>query len=169
MAIPQNKSELKEQIQIHYQKLALDLERVPIGISREIGIPGNVKGTAVSPSDVVAYLVGWGELVLKWIDGKEKGLDVDFPETGFKWTELGALAQSFHQKYEQHSYNELLELLEQNTLEILSIIDGYSQEELYDTPWYDKWSMGRMIQLNTSSPFKSNRTKIRKFLREREL
>ena len=49
----------------------------------------------MSVSDLVAYLIGWGELVLKWNEKKEKREKVDFPETGYKWNELGKLAKKF--------------------------------------------------------------------------
>ena len=42
---------------------------------------GHSNNTLMSINDLVAYLVGWGQLVLKWIDKKSKGLALDFPET----------------------------------------------------------------------------------------
>lgn len=169
MPIPKNKSELLEQIQTHYLKLESDLRKIPENQAKKMGIPGNVKGTEVSPADVVAYLVGWGELVLKWHQKKSQNLPVDFPETGFKWTELGPLAQKFHQDYQDLSYHELLEALEHTVSKIVNVINDQTNEMLYEVPWYGKWTFGRMIQLNTSSPYKSNRAKIRKWMRENGL
>ena len=37
--------------------------------------------------------------------------------------------------------------------------------DLYEIPWYDKWPKGKMIQLNTSSPYKNARTRVRKWKR----
>lgn len=48
-----------------------------------------VNGTEISVSDTFSYLIGWGKLVLKWYDLKSKKQYVDFPETGYKWNELG--------------------------------------------------------------------------------
>ncbi|MCG8400066.1 MAG: ClbS/DfsB family four-helix bundle protein, partial [Firmicutes bacterium] len=39
--------------------------------------------------------------------------------------------------------------------------------QLYGTPWYEKWTMGRMIQLNTSSPYKNARNRIRKWKKQK--
>lgn len=70
----------------------------------------------MSIHNLVAYLIGWGQLVLKWNDRKSQGHEVDFPETGFKWNELG-----------------------------------------------------KMIQLNTASPFKNATARIRKWKKTRHL
>ena len=35
------------------------------------------------------------ELVLKWLERDADGEPIDFSETGFKWNELGRLAQKF--------------------------------------------------------------------------
>lgn len=51
-------------------------------------------------ANLVAYLVGWNELVLKWLERDAAGLPIDFPETGYKWNELGRLAGRFYQDYE---------------------------------------------------------------------
>ncbi|ARR51641.1 ClbS/DfsB family four-helix bundle protein [Photobacterium damselae] len=40
-----------------------------------------------------------------------------------------------------------------------------SNHQLYQEPWYEKWTLGRMIQFNTSSPMKNVRTKVRRFKR----
>ena len=35
--------------------------------------------------------------------------------------------------------------------------------------WYDKWTSGKMIQLNTSSPFKNAKDRIRKWKKIKQL
>jgi hypothetical protein len=67
-----------------------------------------VKGTEISVSDTVSYLIGWGKLVLKWYALKSKSQHVDFSETGYKWNERGQLAEFFHSKYHDWSYENLL-------------------------------------------------------------
>ena len=118
---------------------------------------------------VVAYLVGWGQLVLKWNDKKEKGLHVDFPETGFKWNELGQLAQKFYEDYKKDDFKTLIEKLDNTTNEVLKLIESKTNIELYGLAWYDKWSLGKMIQLNTSSPFRNAKDRIRKWKKTKQL
>ena len=117
----------------------------------------------MSISDLVAYLIGWSELVLKWNLKKDDGQDVDFPETGYKWNELGKLAQKFYSDYENLDYKSLLEKLENNVEQILDLIKVTENDDLYEKPWYDKWTKGKMIQLNTSSPYKNARSRVRKW------
>ena len=104
MPVPHNKKELLEAITGNYQKLRLDLESIPDEQANQIELPGHKKGTMMSICNLVSYLIGWGELVLKWHHLRDKGQAVDFPETGFKWTELGFLAQKFYADYQNKSY-----------------------------------------------------------------
>jgi len=162
-SVPQNKSELVQSITQAFQKLLDDYRSIPTEQSRIIGIDGNVKGTKISVCDTLAYLVGWGKLVLKWHSLKSQGHHVDFPETGYKWNQLGLLAQHFQKEYQELSFSCLQDEFESTTNEILLLINSLNEKTLYGVPWYEKWTFGRMIQFNTSSPMKNVRTKVRRF------
>ncbi len=166
MAVPKNKAELIFEIETNYAKLIKDLETIPAELTRAKELEGHAKGTLMSISDLVAYLVGWGELVLKWHQKKVNDETIDFPETGYKWNELGKLAQKFYADYENLDYPSLLVKLDKTKVDILEIIQKTSNHDLYEKPWYDKWPQGKMIQLNTSSPYKNARTRVRKWKRE---
>ena len=169
MAIPKDKDELLKAILDNYKKLITELSSIPIELTTSKELEGHSKNTLMSIKDLVAYLVGWGQLVLKWNDNKNKGLEVDFPETGFKWNELGQLAQKFYRDFEDESFKTLLVKLDKTTNDILKLIESKTNRELYETSWYDKWPFGRMIQLNTSSPFKNAKDRIRKWKRTKQL
>ena len=169
MAIPKDKDELLKAILDNYKKLITELSSIPIELTTSKELEGHSKNTLMSIKDLVAYLVGWGQLVLKWNDNKNKGLEVDFPETGFKWNELGQLAQKFYSDFEDESFKTLLVKLDKTTNDILKLIESKTNRELYETSWYDKWPFGRMIQLNTSSPFKNAKDRIRKWKRTKQL
>jgi len=163
MAIPKDKDELRKAIIDNYKKLTTELANIPIDLTEKKELDGHSKNTLMSINNLVAYLVGWGQLVLKWNDKKSKGIEVDFPETGFKWNELGLLAQKFYKDYEKDDFKALIEKLDKTTKEILKLIKHKTNKELYETAWYDKWTFGKMIQLNTSSPFKNAKDRIRKW------
>jgi hypothetical protein len=169
MAIPKDKDELLKAIADNYKKLSTELTNIPIDLTELKELEGHAKNTLMSIKDLLAYLVGWGQLVLKWQDRKEKGLEVDFPETGFKWNELGLLAQKFYKDYEKEDFKMLIKKLDKTTKEILKIIESKSNVELYEMAWYDKWTLGKMIQLNTSSPFKNAKDRIRKWKKIKQL
>ena len=162
-SVPQSKDELLSAINSIFPKLMDDYRIVPESLSRKCELEGNIKGTQISVCDTVAYLVGWGKLVLKWHSLKSQGLPVDFPDTGYKWNQLGLLAVSFHDEYSDWKYEDLLTELDSTINELISLISSLSNEELYETTWYEKWTLGRMIQFNTSSPMKNMRTKVRRF------
>ena len=163
MAIPQNKAELTKAIIDSYSKLTTELKTIPSDKASVKELDGHAKNTTMSINDLIAYLIGWGQLVLKWNYKKDKGQKIDFPETGFRWNELGQLAQQFYKDYENDDLGHLLEKLDQTVAQILALIAGKTDEELYHMPWYQKWTLGRMIQFNTSSPYKNAKGRISKW------
>lgn len=169
MTIPKDKDELLKAIVDNYKKLTTELSNIPIDLTEKKELDGHSKNTLMSVNNLVAYLVGWGQLVLKWNDKKSKGLDVDFPETGFKWNELGQLAQKFYKDYENDNFKILNAKLDKTTNEILKLIESKTNKDLYETVWYDKWTLGKMIQLNTSSPFRNAKDRIRKWKKVKQL
>ena len=162
-SIPTSKDELESAIQGIFTKLMSDYRSVPAEQSKIVGVEGNVKGTEICVCDTAAYLIGWGQLILKWYRLSEKGEHIDFPETGYKWNQLGLLAEHFHNQYKEWSYPDLLDELESTVAQLLNIISRLDDDILYGSPWYESYTLGRMIQFNTSSPMKNMRTKIRRF------
>jgi len=169
MPIPKNKRELINAIVSNYSKLKKEFENIPPSLSVIVELEGHAKGTKMSINNLLAYLVGWGQLVLKWQDKKQHGVAVTFPEEGYKWNELGLLAQQFYKDYELDDFETLQEKLDQTVQRILKLIEKTTGKELYEMPWYEKYTMGRMIQLNTASPYKNARIRIRKWKKEKGL
>lgn len=163
MAIPQNKNELLDAINTNFEKLFDDLQATPESVVHKSTMEGHSKGTSMSPANLVAYLLGWNELVLKWIDRDSKGQSIDLPETGFKWNELGQLAQKFYQDYEALCWKDLLQSLETARNLIVAFIESSDNARLYECTWYNQWTLGRMIQFNTSSPYANARARLRKW------
>ena len=168
-SVPQNKNELINAITLAFRKLLDDYSSIPDDLSKTIGIDGNVKNTKISVCDTLAYLIGWGKLVLKWYSLKSQGNDVDFPETGYKWNQLGLLAQSFQKEYQDWDFSSLQNEFKTTTQDILLLVHSLDEHDLYGVSWYDKWTLGRMIQFNTSSPMKNVRTKVRRFKKVHEI
>lgn len=169
MAIPKNKVELIEEIESSYYKLQTELKSIPDKFTKSESMEGHTKGTKMSVCNLVAYLIGWGNLVLKWHKIKDQGKEPDFPETGYKWNELGKLAQKFYADYENGDYQTLLRKCDKVVKDILNLIEEKDNKTLYESLWYEKYTMGRMIQFNTSSPYKNAYTRIRKWKKQEEL
>ncbi len=169
MAVPIHKSELQNSIQINYDKLRKELMSIPFELTMMEELEGHSKGTLMSINNLLSYLIGWGQLVLKWIDKKDREELVDFPEEGYKWNELGKLAQKFYLDYGADDYVTLQEKLDKTVGDILAIIEKKTNERLYGIVWYQKWTLGRMIQFNTASPYINATGRIRKWKKQKNL
>lgn len=163
MAIPRDKDELLDSINSGFGRLFADLVLVDPAKADACTMEGHARGTLMSVSNLVAYLIGWNELVVKWLERDAAGEPVDFPETDFKWNELGRLARKFYDDCEGIAYPQLLERLNAARERIVSTVEAKENAELYGRPWYGKWTMGRMIQFNTSSPYANARGRLRKW------
>lgn len=152
MPVPTTKEELLHAIKTNYSKLLTELEKIPTELTTIKELDGHAKGTTMSVNNLLAYLIGWGQLLLKWNERKSDNLPVDFPETGYKWNELGKLAQKFYEDYEEDNFHKLNQKLDKTVEDIIALIESKTNDELYGIPWYTKWTLGRMIQFNTSSP-----------------
>lgn len=166
MAVPRSKAELLAAIETGYARLAEDLARVPPERARERTLPGHAAGTLISPADLVAYLIGWNELVLSWHDQRRRGHEPAFPAPGFTWARLGALAQSFYDAQSRTAWPALLQRLETAKEAIVALVVSLDDDRLYGAAWYRTHSAGRMIQLNTSSPYANARRRLRAWLRQ---
>ena len=168
-SIPANKADLLLAIETAFDKIFKDYQRIPTEMSRILGVESGHKAGLISVSDSLVYLIGWGRLVLNWHQLKADNQDVDFPATGFAWNQLGELAQHFYRTYQDWQYDELLQEFESVTQQVLALIEACDPNSLYQAGWYNDWSQGRMIQLNTSSPMKSMRTKVRRFIKAQKI
>ncbi|MPT48468.1 MAG: ClbS/DfsB family four-helix bundle protein [Sphingobium sp.] len=169
MAVPQNKAELLCAITINFDRLMKDLFDVPEEQANYKDMEGHAAGTVMSLHDLIAYLTGWNELVLKWLAQDQAGIATDFPETGYKWNDLGGLAQKFYRDYQDLPYAELLARLGRAKDAIIHEIEARDDDTLYGQGWYGKWTMGRMIQFNSSSPYANARTRMRAWKKSRAI
>ncbi|AKH94237.1 ClbS/DfsB family four-helix bundle protein [Elizabethkingia anophelis] len=168
MPVPANKEELLKAIETNYSKLKKELETISVEETAVKELDGHAKGTLMSIDNLLAYLIGWGELVLKWNKNRSENKHVDFPETGYKWNELGKLAQKFYADYQNDDFNTLIQKLDDMVKKITSLIESKNNDELYGVGWYEKWTLGRMIQFNTASPYNNARGRIRKWKKEKK-
>lgn len=89
MGVPQTKSELLSAVDKNFSKLINYLNSIPPELTSDKPMDGHAKYTEMSICGLVSYLLGWSVLVVKWIISDAKGQPVDFPETSYKWNQLG--------------------------------------------------------------------------------
>jgi hypothetical protein len=165
MPVPGTKDELLAAIEKTFTHLEQDLDRVPVEAARQRVLEGHVTDTMISPADLVAYLIGWNHQVVTWHERRARRLPDEFPATGVRWNDLGLLAQRYYSEHADESWDELRRQLRDAKETIVALVGSHSDAELYGGPWYGKWTMGRMISFNTSSPYANARRRVRSWLR----
>lgn len=130
-------------------------------------------GIDKTPSQNIAYQLGWTALLLQWEADEKKGLKVQTPAPGYKWNNLGGLYQSFYSKYEGYSLHQQRELLQIQVNEIIKWIESLDHETLFipeQRQWATtpaKWPVWKWIHINTAAPFKNFRAQLRKWKKEK--
>ncbi len=123
-----------------------------------------------TPQELIAYQLGWMNLLLNWDRDELDGKEVITPSAGYKWNQLGGLYQSFYDQYQDQSLSQLIALFASTVDELTLWIEGFSKEELFNpggrrwaasTP--SNWPVWKWVHINTVAPFKSFRSKIRKW------
>ena len=169
MSVPTSKNELLAAIETTFAKLQVDLDRVPVEVARDRTLDGHATATTMSPADLLAYLIGWNRQVLTWHERRAASLPDEFPAPGFAWNQLGLLAQHYYAEHEGESWYELRDEFTTGKERIVALVERCSDDALYGAPWYGRWTMGRMISLNTASPYANARRRLRAWLRTRAI
>lgn len=121
---------------------------------------------------MIAYQLGWLHLIMKWEADEREGKNVITPTPEHKWNHLNALYHSFYTEFASYSLDELRGLFEKEVGVMLAWINTFSEQELFQqdarkwassTP--SRWPVWKWIHINTVAPFKSFRSKIRKWKR----
>jgi hypothetical protein len=162
MPLPINKDELLSNLQAAYSKLVEEAASIPSELERNPELEGGI-----SPCDLIAYQIGWGYLLLSWDDLETRGEAVQMPAPGFKWNQLGLLANSFYRKHHEQTLKQLLAQFDVLFGEIRLFIESNSEDTLFGIGkrhWAgQKWPLAKWIQVNTVAPYGSARTKLRKW------
>ena len=117
---------------------------------------------------MLAFCIGWMDLVLSWEDEEQKGIQKTTLATEWKWNDLDWLYQSFYNKYNKASLDELINIFNQKVKNMIELITNLSGEELLEVGkrnWAKtngkEFSIYRLIHLNTIANFKNFRSRIR--------
>lgn len=129
-----------------------------------------IDGVDRTPAQMIAYQLGWINLILSWEQQEQQGMTVATPHPDYKWNKLGGLYKSFYKQYEEYSLQELVDLFQESERQIIQLIENLTNDELFQSgerKWASStsanWPIWKWIHINTVAPFKSFRTKIRKW------
>ena len=133
-----------------------------------------VEGVDRTPREMLAYQLGWMGLLRGWDADELAGKDVAMPAPGCKWNQMGVLYQGFYDEHRAEPFEHLKRSFEDDVDALVQWVDGFSDEELFEpggrawaqsTP--SNWPVWKWIHTNTVAPFKSFRSKIRKWKKAR--
>ena len=129
-----------------------------------------VDGVDRTPAQMIAYQLGWMNLILEWENKERCGIAFVMPHPDYKWNNLGKMYESFYKQYENESLTELCSLFDIAVQDIICLVDSYTDAEFFESgikKWASStpsnWPVWKWIHINTVSPFASFRGKIRKW------
>ncbi len=129
-----------------------------------------VEGVDRTPRQMIAYQLGWMDLLLGWERDEQAGKDVATPAEGYKWNQLGRLYESFYKRWETATAEELTQQFHSLVIQVMQLVHALSKEELFQPhqrAWASStpsaWPVWKWIHINTVAPFTSFRSQIRKW------
>ncbi|GMA69616.1 hypothetical protein GCM10025879_08620 [Leuconostoc litchii] len=159
-----NKNELIQAINTNYKKYIDEFINIPNELKNK-----RVEGVDRTPAENLSYQLGWITALLSWEKDELAGKDVIVPAEGYKWNNLGGLYQSFYLTYSQYTLAELINMLNIQVTNLCELVDKLPDNILFEPnkrKWATsaaQWPVWKWIHINSVAPFKTFRTKIRKW------
>ncbi len=123
-----------------------------------------------TPQEIIAYQLGWMDLIRGWDRDELEGKAVITPAPGYKWNQMGELYQGFYEKHQDKTLTELREMFVSTVASLIEWVNSFSDDELFKSggrKWASStasnWPIWKWVHMNTVAPFKSFRGKIRKW------
>ena len=88
-------------------------------------------GADRTPAQMIAYQLGWMNLIMSWDTDELSGKEVKTPASNYKWNQLGGLYESFYKQYEKQTLSELKEMFNSLVSSFIGWAATFSDEELF--------------------------------------
>jgi hypothetical protein len=163
---------LMKSILTHFEKLQELIRLVPASQRQLKAIEGT--GGMVSVSDLVAYQIGWGTLLIGWYEAGKQGKMPEMPGEGFATWDYSGLASHFYKKYSYDGGVKQDAEFEKVVQRLIAVADVEHQHgNLERTGVWEwcrlksgkEWPLSKWMQINTVAPYKRAAVLIRKFLK----
>jgi len=109
-------------------------------------------------------------LIRGWDKDELAGKEVVTPAPGYKWNQMGELYQGFYDNHKDISLAELTQMFQKSVDSLVEWLGGFCDDELFKSggrKWASStpsnWAIWKWVHINTVAPFKSFRSKIRKW------
>lgn len=161
-------SSLAQELQESYNTL-IDLI---LSLSPALYSVKKIQGTggAVSVINILAYQIGWGNLLVYWYESGLLYHHFDMPAPGFLKWDYVALAHHFYEKYESDVETQIRDL-QKLVQKIIALVEKEHKAGNLDTlgvwnwctlPSGKKWPLSKWVKVNTVSPYKRALSLIKK-------
>lgn len=124
--------------------------------------PGSMDDWSVK--DILAHLVDWEQRFIGWYQAGVRGEIPNTPAPGMTWRDLPRLNRQGYELHQDDELDDVLAQYERSHMEILELIEGMSDQEIFE-PGYYRWtgdsSLLPWITANTSSHYNWARRVIR--------
>ncbi len=151
MGRPTGKGELLAAAKDEFQRLWAAVEQVPVA---DRGLPGACEAWSVK--DLLTHLHAWQEMTLVWERAGAAGERPAIPAPGYTFADTPALNQVIHERTRDTPWDVVVRDLHRTHAELLAVIDGYSEEDLFTKrryPWTRSTSVGAYLVSATSSHY----------------
>lgn len=161
-------SSLSNDITQQYNKLMEAITKIPLSGRRIACIEGT--GGKISISDIIAYQIGWGTLLINWYQAGITNKKIQMPGEGFNTWDYVGLAKHFYKKFSYDKAEEQLLHFHTIVRKILAITEHeYTTGNLDALNVWDwctlksgkSWPLSKWIRINTVAPYKRAITLIR--------
>lgn len=132
-------------------------------------------GGAVSISDLIAYQIGWGNLIVNWYEAGLKNEVPQMPGDGFSTWDYVGLARHFYTKYRFDGYKKQEHAFSDVVKKILIIVEREFETKNLDKeglwlwctlPSGKQWPLSKWIRVNTVAPYKRATGLIKKHIKK---
>ncbi len=106
--------------------------------------------------DLLTHLYEWHNLMILWVKENLEGKEKTFLPEPYNWKTYGGLNINFWQKHQRTSLADALNILDKSHREIMSLIDNFSNEQLFTKnqyPWVGNTTLGSYFTSTTSSHY----------------
>lgn len=158
-----NKKQLLEDIETEGKALEQLLASLSPAQMTQPGIVGEW-----SVKDVLAHLLEWQCMVLKWHTAGVQGKVIPIPAEGLNWAQIPQLNQRIYETYRDTSLADIQKQFKASHKKTLSTIQSLSDEELFTRghyAWTKNNTLGTYFVSCTSSHYNWARTNIKRGLK----
>ncbi|HMB23722.1 MAG TPA: ClbS/DfsB family four-helix bundle protein [Anaerolineales bacterium] len=155
-----NKKQLLEDIETEGKALEQLLAGLSLAQMTQPGIVGEW-----SVKDVLAHLLEWQCMVLKWHTAGLQGKVIPIPAEGLNWSQIPQLNQRIYETYRDTPLADIQKEFKSLHKKTLSTIQSLSDEELFTRghyAWTRNNTLGTYFVSCTSSHYNWARTNIKK-------